>query len=49
MDSLLHLPPGMIIIIGALFLPVLPKKFQGWGALILPIISFAHLMMFQDG
>ena len=49
MDSLLHLPPGMIIIIGALFLPVFPKKMQGWGALLLPLISFAHLMIFQDG
>ena len=49
MNSLMNLPPGMLIIIGALFLPVFPKKMQGWGALALPILSFAHLMMFQDG
>ena len=45
-----HLPPGTIMMLGALLIPLLPKKFQGWSAILLPILSMMHLLMaFSDG
>ena len=44
------LPPGIVLMIGALFIPFLPKKIQAWVALTLPVLSFGHLLGFYvDG
>lgn len=42
------LPPGVIILIGAFLIPLLPRSAQAAGALVLPIVSLAHLVFFSD-
>ena len=50
LDWLTVLPPGAILMIGAVFVPLLPKKFQAWFALLLPVLSAGHLLgFFEDG
>lgn len=50
LDFLGTLPPGIVMMIGALFIPFLPKKIQAWVALALPVLSFGHLLGFYvDG
>jgi multicomponent Na+:H+ antiporter subunit D len=45
-----QLPPGTIMMLGALLIPLLPRKMQGWSAILLPILSLMHLLMaFSDG
>ena len=45
-----HLPPGTIMMLGALLIPLLPKKTQGWSAILLPVLSMIHLLTaFSDG
>lgn len=39
------LPPGFIMMLGACLLPLLPRKVQGWAALLLPVLSAIHLAM----
>ncbi|MFT4978463.1 MAG: multicomponent Na+:H+ antiporter subunit D [Myxococcota bacterium] len=39
------LPPGAIMMIGALLLPLLPRNVQGWGAVLLPVLSAIHLAL----
>jgi multicomponent Na+:H+ antiporter subunit D len=36
-----NFPPGLIMVIGALLLPFLGKRFSAWGALALPVASLA--------
>lgn len=43
------LPPGTLMILGALLVPLVPKKQQAWFALLLPVLSFFHLLNFTDG
>ncbi|MEK9942431.1 MAG: proton-conducting transporter membrane subunit, partial [Gammaproteobacteria bacterium] len=38
------LPPGVIILIGAFLIPLLPRSAQAAGALVLPIVSLTHLV-----
>ena len=40
---MISLPPGIIILVGALALPLLPRSAQAIGALALPAISLAQL------
>ena len=48
--NLQHLPPGSLMMLGALLVPLIPRKYQAWYALILPILSGIHLLTnFQDG
>ena len=43
------LPPGTLLILGALLIPLLRGKVrQGW-LVVLPVLSFLHLLQFQDG
>ncbi len=50
LDWLTVLPPGAILMLGALFVPFLPKKAQAWFALLLPVLSAGHLLgFFEDG
>lgn len=43
------LPPGWIMIFGALIVPLIPKQFRSYGWLALPILSFGHLLTFGFG
>ena len=47
--DLTQLPPGSVMMLGALLVPILPRKAQGWYALLLPFLSFAHLLTFDTG
>ena len=46
---MISLPPGIIILVGALALPLLPRSAQAIGALALPAISLALLLFLSEG
>ncbi len=46
---MISLPPGIIILVGALALPLLPRSAQAIGALALPTISLAQLLFLSEG
>ncbi|MAF65448.1 MAG: Na(+)/H(+) antiporter subunit D [Planctomycetes bacterium] len=48
-ESLALLPPGLILILGALVLPFLRGRVQAALTLLLPLVSFAHLSLLSDG
>jgi multicomponent Na+:H+ antiporter subunit D len=48
-DALASLPPGLILILGALVLPLLRGRAQAALTLVLPLASFAHLSLFGEG
>ncbi|MEE3287979.1 MAG: Na(+)/H(+) antiporter subunit D [Pseudomonadota bacterium] len=43
------LPPGIIILVGALLLPLLPRRTQAAGALLLPALGLAQLLFLAEG
>ena len=44
------LPPGMLLMLGALLIPLFPRKMQAWIAVALPVLSAGHLFFaFQNG
>lgn len=43
------LPPGSILMLGALLVPLLRGRALQGGMLLLPVLSFLHLLGFQDG
>jgi len=46
MNGLLQqLPPGFVLMVGGLLVLFLPKKQQGWGAVVLALLSFIHLLV----
>ena len=50
MEMLSLLPPGMVMILGACLVPLLPRHTQGWFALVLAMLSAGHLLLcFEDG
>ena len=46
---MISLPPGIIILVGALALPLLPRSAQAIGALALPALSLAQLLFLSEG
>ena len=46
---MISLPPGIIILAGALALPLLPRSAQAIGALALPALSLAQLLFLSEG
>ncbi len=42
-----HLPPGTILVLGALLVPLLRGRLQQAWLLLLPLLSFAHLLLFH--
>ncbi|MEE2803424.1 MAG: Na(+)/H(+) antiporter subunit D [Pseudomonadota bacterium] len=42
-------PPGLILIIGALLLPWLPRSVRPYFALVLPLVGFIQLLFIADG
>ncbi|MCP5112333.1 MAG: Na(+)/H(+) antiporter subunit D, partial [bacterium] len=45
----LSLPPGLILLVGALILPLLKGRLQAAWTLLLPVLSLAQLLMLQEG
>ncbi len=43
------LPPGLILIVGALLIPLLPRRWQPGLAVALPVVSFAQLLTLEPG
>jgi multicomponent Na+:H+ antiporter subunit D len=43
------LPPGLILIVGALLIPLLPRRWQPGLAVVLPVASFLQLLTFEPG
>ena len=43
------LPPGLILILGGLVLPVLPRSVQAKGALVLPVLGLLQLLFLSEG
>ena len=43
------LPPGLILIVGALLIPLLPKKLQPWLAVALPAAGLAQVLLLSPG
>ena len=41
-----NLPPGIILIVGALLLPLLKGRLRQLWWLLLPVASFAHLLLY---
>ena len=48
-DSLKHLPPGTIMMLGALLLPMLGRRFSAVGALVLSALSLALFCFMPEG
>ena len=48
-DSLKHLPPGTIMMLGALLLPMLGRRFSAIGALVLSALSLALFCVTPEG
>ena len=46
---MLEFPPGTILAVGALLLIGTKGRLQGLLSLVLPILSFAHLLQFEVG
>ena len=46
---MISLPPGIIILMGALALPLLPRSARAIGALALPALSLAQLLFLSEG
>ena len=44
-----NLPPGLIMIVGALFVPLLPRRAQAYGVLGLSCLSLAVFWLTPDG
>jgi multicomponent Na+:H+ antiporter subunit D len=43
------IPPGLILILGALVLPLVPKALRGWAFLVPPALALLHLWGLEDG
>jgi len=43
------LPPGLILILGALAIPLLPKRAQPFAAVVLPALGFFQLLLLAPG
>jgi multicomponent Na+:H+ antiporter subunit D len=42
-------PPGVVLILGALLIPLVQKRFQPFLATVLPVLGFAQLLMLEPG
>jgi multicomponent Na+:H+ antiporter subunit D len=43
------LPPGLLLIVGALLIPLLPKKLQPWLAVALPAVGLVQVVLLTPG
>ncbi len=44
-----EISPGLILILGALAVPLLPARLRAWYLLLLPVIAFAYLLVVPHG
>ena len=42
-------PPGTILVVGALLLALAKGRIRGFLSLLLPVLSFLHLLQFEVG
>ena len=43
------LPPGAILILGGLLVPLLPGRLKPWAGAVLPVLGFIHLLALEKG
>ena len=43
------LPPGAILILGGLLVPLLPGRVKPWAGVVLPVLGFIHLLVLDRG
>jgi len=43
------LPPGAILILGGLLVPLLPSRVKPWTGVVLPVLGFIHLLALDRG
>jgi len=43
------LPPGAILILGGLLVPLLPGRLKPWAGVVLPVLGFVHLLALDKG
>ena len=43
------LPPGAILILGGLLVPLLPGRVKPWAGVVLPVLGFMHLLALDKG
>jgi len=43
------LPPGAILILGGLLVPLLPTRLKPWAGFVLPVLGFVHLLALEKG
>jgi multicomponent Na+:H+ antiporter subunit D len=43
------LPPGAILILGGLLVPLLPVRVKPWAGVVFPVLGFAHLLALDKG
>ncbi len=49
MRMMMHnLPPGLILIVGALLVPLLPGRIKNWYVIMLPALAFWHISQLGD-
>ena len=44
-----ELNPALILVLGALLLPLLPRSAQGWAAMALPLLGLGQLLLLGKG
>jgi multicomponent Na+:H+ antiporter subunit D len=48
MTTIYNLPPGLILIIGAMLVPLLPGRLKNWYVILLPALAFWHINRLPD-
>ena len=43
------LPPGAILILGGLLVPLLPRRSRPWAGVVFPVLGFIHLLALDNG
>ncbi|MEE4271587.1 MAG: Na(+)/H(+) antiporter subunit D [Thermoanaerobaculales bacterium] len=43
------LPPGAILILGGLLVPLLPSRVKPWSGVVFPVLGFMHLLALEKG
>jgi len=44
-----NLPPGLILLAGALILPLIPRALRAWAFLLFPLAAFFHIAGLEEG
>jgi len=49
MTAIELLPPGAILILGGLLVPLLPSRLKPWAGVVFPVLGFIHLLALDRG